>query len=246
MTGQRVVVITGGGSGIGRACAAAFAGQGDSVAIIGRDEAKLRSAAEQIGKDVAVFPADVSQRAQVETAIAAIVERFGHVSVLVNAAGYIVGVSPTTPLDEAERNFDETIGVNLKGALLMALAVTPHLDRPGGRIINISSIAAVRGGGGMYSAAKAGVIGLTYALAGELGPEGITVNAIAPGLILDTEFFGDRMTNERLARTVAQIPMGRPGRPADIAAAARYLASPEASYVNGEIHHVNGGWVFGR
>lgn len=248
MTGQRVVVITGGGSGIGRACAAAFAGQGDSVAIIGRDEAKLRSAAEQIGKDVAVFPADVSQRAQVETAIAAIVERFGHVSVLVNAAGYIVGVSPTTPLDEAERNFDETIGVNLKGALLMALAVTPHLDRPGGRIINISSIAAYTGGSGGgaidYAAAKAGIIGLTHGLARGLSKEGITVNAIAPGFIAETGFTGD-WSDERVRQIVAQTPVGRGGRAEDIAAAALYLASPEASFVTGQALGVNGGWIFG-
>lgn len=98
----------------------------------------------------------------------------------------------------------------------------------------------------MYSAAKAGVIGLTYSLAGDLAAKGIIVNAIAPGLVLDTEFFGERMTEERLRRTVAQIPVGRPGRPTDIAAAVRYLASAEASYVTGQVHHVNGGWVFGR
>lgn len=248
MAGPRVVVITGGGSGIGRACASAFAEQGDSVAIIGRDEAKLRAAAASIGQDVAVFPADVSQRAQVETAVAAIVEHLGHVSVLVNAAGYIVGVSPTTPLEEAERNFDETIGVNLKGALLMALAVTPHLDRPGGRIINISSIAAYTGGSGGgaidYAAAKAGVIGLTHGLARGLSKEGITVNAIAPGFIAETGFTGD-WSDERVRQIVAQTPVGRGGQANDIAAAALYLASPEASFVTGQSLGVNGGWIFG-
>lgn len=106
--------------------------------------------------------------------------------------------------------------------------------------------AAFRGGGDMYSAAKAGLVGLTYSLALELGPDGITVNAIAPGLVLGTEFFGDRMTDERRQRTVAQTPIGRAGRPEDVAEAVRYLASETASFVTGEVLHVNGGWLFGR
>ena len=248
MAARRVVVITGGGSGIGRACAAACAGQGESVAIVGRDANRLREAAESIGQEVAWYPADVSQRGQVEATVAAIVERFGHVTALINAAGYIVGVSPTTPLDEAERNFDETIAVNLKGALLMALAVAPHLDRPGGRIINISSIAAYTGGSGGgaidYAAAKAGMIGLTHGLARGLSKEGITVNAIAPGFIAETGFTGD-WSAERVQGIISQTPVGRGGRADDIAAAALYLASPEASFVTGQVLNVNGGWIFG-
>lgn len=245
---QRVIVITGGGSGIGRSCAEAFARQGDHVAIIGRDGERLRAAAQSIGVDIAWYPADVSRRDQVEMTVAAIVERFGHVTVLVNAAGYLVGVSPTTPLDEAERNFDETIGVNLKGALLMALAVNPRLDRPGGRIINISSIAAYTGGSGGgaidYATAKAGVIGLTHGLARGLSQEGITVNAIAPGFIADTGFTGE-WSDERVRQIVSQTPVGRKGQVDDIAAAALYLASPEASFVTGQVLNVNGGWIFG-
>lgn len=248
MAARRVVVITGGGSGIGRACAAACAGQGESVVIVGRDANRLREAAESIGQEVAWYPADVSQRGQVEATVAAIVERFGHVTALINAAGYIVGVSPTTPLDEAERNFDETIAVNLKGALLMALAVAPHLDRPGGRIINISSIAAYTGGSGGgaidYAAAKAGMIGLTHGLARGLSKEGITVNAIAPGFIAETGFTGD-WSAERVQGIISQTPVGRGGRADDIAAAALYLASPEASFVTGQVLNVNGGWIFG-
>jgi len=138
------------------------------------------------------------------------------------------------------------LDANLIGTYLMTHGLRPYFRRPGARIVNISSIAAFRGGGDMYSAAKAGVVGLTYALALELGPEGITANAVAPGLVLDTEFFGDRMTDERRRRTVAQTPLARAGHPADVVAAVRYLASPEASFVTGEVLHVNGGWLFGR
>jgi 3-oxoacyl-[acyl-carrier protein] reductase len=138
------------------------------------------------------------------------------------------------------------LSTNLVGAYLMAHALGPHLRRPGGRIVNISSIAAFRGGGDMYSAAKAGLVGLSYSLAQDLGPEGITVNAVAPGLVLDTEFFADRMTDERRQRTVSQTPAGRPGRPEDVAEAVHYLASDAASFVTGEVLHVNGGWLFGR
>jgi 3-oxoacyl-[acyl-carrier protein] reductase len=139
------------------------------------------------------------------------------------------------------------LATNLVGAYLMVHAARPILRRPGGRIVNISSIAAFRGGGDMYSAAKAGLVGLTYSLARELAPEGITVNAIAPGLVLGTEFFGvGGIADERRRGIIAETPSARPGEPVDIAAAARYLASPEASFVTGEVLHVNGGQVFGR
>jgi 3-oxoacyl-[acyl-carrier protein] reductase len=131
----------------------------------------------------------------------------------------------------------------------MAMAVVPHLPRPGGRIINISSIAAFTGGSGGgaigYAAAKAGVLGLTYGLARALSADGITVNAIAPGFIAETGFTG-AWSEERVRGIVAQTPVGRGGAAEDIATAARYLASPEASFVTGEILNVNGGWLFGR
>lgn len=248
---SRTIVITGGGSGIGRVAAEAFARQGERVVIIGRDAQKLRATAEALGPQVTWQRADVSQREQVTAAVQAIVEQFDGIDVLVNAAG--TSATPATrtdlPIEEAERNWDADLDIHLKGSFLMAAAVAPHLPRPGGRIINISSIAAFTGGSRAgsvaYAAAKAGVIGMTYGLARELSSQGITVNAIAPGFIANTGFTG-AWPEERVQSLIAQIPAGRAGRSEDIAAAIVYLASPEASFVTGEVLHVNGGWLFGH
>jgi 3-oxoacyl-[acyl-carrier protein] reductase len=241
----RVAVVTGGGTGIGRAVAAAFAKQGDKVVILGRRAEVLQQTAGELG--VRWRQADVSRREEVEAAVRWVVADVGPaIDVLVNNAGGVRGIDQGAPLEEAERAWDEVVGANLKGAFLMAWAALPHLRRPGGRIVNVSSVAAFTGRGGAYTAAKAGVAGLTYWLALDLGPQGITVNAVAPGFIEDTEFFGGGLTAEGRRSRVSQIPAGRPGRPEEVAAAIAWLASPEAAYVNGEVHHVNGGWLFGR
>jgi 3-oxoacyl-[acyl-carrier protein] reductase len=249
---ERQVIVTGGGTGIGRAIAQRFAADSAHITLLGRRQPVL----EQTAKDLQnQFPDAVINWQACDVSSVEEVQAFERwlqqtidapIDVLVNNAGGVDATPDDAPLAELAASAQRLLASNLLGTYLVTQALRPRLRRPGGRIINISSIAAVRGGGGMYSAAKAGVIGLTYALAGELGAEGITVNAVAPGLTLDTEFFGDRLTEARLQRTVAQIPMGRPGRPADIAAAVHYLASEEASYVTGQVHHVNGGWVFGR
>jgi 3-oxoacyl-[acyl-carrier protein] reductase len=249
---QRQVIVTGGGTGIGRAIAQVFAADSAHVILLGRRPQVLEQTATETqtqhpNATVSWQRCDVSSAEDVE-AFARWLANAGDtaVDVLVNNAGGVEVIADDAPLAEMAAYAQRILANNLIGTYLMTQALKPRLRRPGGRVINISSIAAVRGGGDMYSAAKAGVIGLTYALAGELAAEGITVNAVAPGFIMETEFFGDRMTEEGVRRRVAQIPLGRPGRPADIAAAVRYLASEEASYVTGEIHHVNGGWVFGR
>jgi 3-oxoacyl-[acyl-carrier protein] reductase len=245
----RIVVITGGGSGMGQATARTFAGIEDQVVIMGRDAEKLRAAAETLGANVTWQQADVSKREQVARAVSAVVEQFGRIDILVNAAGFALGVTTDMPLDEAEQLWDEVLDTNLKGSFLMAMAAAPHLARPGGRIINISSIAAFTGGsraGSMaYAAAKSGLHGLTYGLARELSPQGITVNAIAPGFVAHTGFTGG-WSEERVRGIIAETPAGRAGHASDIAAAALYLASAEASFVTGEVLNVNGGWIFGH
>ncbi|MFZ5827781.1 MAG: SDR family NAD(P)-dependent oxidoreductase, partial [Bacillota bacterium] len=183
----RTVIVTGGSRGIGRAIAQAFVEDGDQVALIGRDEQALREAAEELGDRVAWQVADVSRREQVEAAVARVVNRSGPVAVLVNNAGFVRGVTTDMEPAEAERLWDEVLNANLKGAFLMALAVAPRMVRPGGRIIQVSSIAAFTGGSRAgstaYAAAKAGLHGLTAGLARELSSQGITVNAVAPGFI---------------------------------------------------------------
>lgn len=247
---MRVVIVTGGGTGIGKGIANAFAKRNDQVVIMGRTEEKLRQAADDIGENVTTICMDVSKREQVQAAVEQVRSQFNRIDVLVNNAGFVHSISADTPLEKAEALWDEEMATNLKGSFLMALAVAKHLPHPGGRIINMSSIAAFTGGsrGGVigYSAAKAGVHGLTVGLARDLGQHGITVNTVAPGVILETDFFGTPLSEASIQARVSQVPMGRAGKPEDVAAAVLYLASLEASYVTGEVLQVNGGWLFGR
>ena len=192
---QRSAIVTGGGRGIGRAIAAALVAEGMRVALIGRDRGKLEQAAQQLGPLALAFPADVGSREQVTRTVSGIVEKLGTVDVLVNNAGIARWVTTKSSLDEAESAIDEVLQTNVKGPYFMALAVAPHLRRPGGRIINISSITAFSGGHGpgsmAYATSKSALHGLTFALARELSGEGITANAVAPGLITDTDFNKD-------------------------------------------------------
>lgn len=239
------------GSGMGRAIAESFVRtENAQVAIIGRDPEKLRATATALEPHTIWYQTDISQREQVAATVADIVGRLGQIDVLVNAAGFAgPSVTADMPLEAAEQAWDTVINTNLKGSMLMTVAVAPHLVRPGGRIIYISSIAAFTGGSRAgstaYAAAKAGLHGLTYGFARELSELGITVNAVASGFVADTGFTG-RWPAERVNGIVAQTPVGRAGHVDDIAAAVRYLAAPEASFVTGEILNMNGGWLFGR
>lgn len=243
------VLITGGSRGIGAGLAASFAADGGAIGLIGRDAHRLAAVARRLDATTTVWrAADVGDREQISRAVSEIADELGGLDVLVNNAGLARWVHADSPLAEAEQLWDEVMTVNLKGAFLASLAAIPHLARPGGRIINVSSVTAFLGGHGgsvAYATSKAGLHGLTYALVRELSQEGITVNAVAPGFIEDTDFNADFPAAAR-QQVLQETPLGRAGSVADVVAAVRYLASPAASFVTGEILHVNGGRVFGR
>jgi 3-oxoacyl-[acyl-carrier protein] reductase len=244
----RLAVISGGGTGIGAATAHALREDGFELILVGRRPEVLDRAVASLGPfGVAGVAADLTDPAQVARVVEAVGERPVD-AVVNNAGGFVV---PSTPsgadglgavADWWRRNVD----ANLLTAVLLTEALRPRIRRPGGRLIMISSIAAQRGGGGPYSAAKAALHGWAFDLARELGPEGVTVNVVSPGYVAETEFFGDRMTAEGHAQRVAQTLVGRAGTPEDVAAAIRYLAGPAAGYVTGQVIGVNGGSVLGR
>jgi 3-oxoacyl-[acyl-carrier protein] reductase len=245
----RRVVVTGGGTGIGRATAWRFARAGDHVTIIGRRQSVLSATAVDINAEVGparvlALDADLSQPSDVERAAATIASA-GSVDVLVNNAGGVGGATGEGLTGVAADWHGELRG-NVLTSVLLTDALDGALRRPGATIINVSSIAAVNGGGDSYSGAKAAILGWTLDLAVRLGPDGVRVNAVVPGYVEGTEFFGDRMTEERHGRFVARTVLGRAGLPDDVAGCIFFLASGDAAYVTGQFLHVNGGAVLGR
>ncbi|SFI11211.1 3-oxoacyl-[acyl-carrier protein] reductase [Streptosporangium canum] len=240
---MREIVVTGGGTGIGAAVAAAFAAHGDRVTITGRREQVLKETAGRLGVSHVAF------NAANPVAVGEALERLpDRVDVLVNNAG------GNTNLDRAPDGDDlmdvaeswwANLNANLMSAVLVTSALTPRLA-DGGRIVTIGSIAARGTGSGSYGAAKAAVEAWTADLAAELGPRGVTANVVSPGLVVDTEFFRGRLTEEGVRRRVESTRNGRPGAPDDVAATVRFLASPEARHITGQVVHVNGGAYLGR
>jgi len=251
---ERVVVVSGGGTGIGRATAELFARQGDQVVLVGRRaEVLARTAAEIGGKDgrVAALPADLTDPVQVRRLADEIVERRQRVDVLVNAAGgnalYHPGPEPLEGLAATALQWTENFRVNTLTAVLLTEALKPHLSSPGGRVLLLSSIAAYRGSGsGSYAASKAALHPYAYDLANELGERQITVNVVAPGYIQDTDFFAGQMSDERRRLQISQTLNKRAGTPEDVAHTVHWLASAGAGHVSGQIIQINGGAERGR
>ncbi|TDE14099.1 SDR family NAD(P)-dependent oxidoreductase [Jiangella asiatica] len=244
MTG-RTIVVTGGGTGIGRAVATAFARDGDTVVVTGRRREVLDGVVAELGGAARAVDFDAADPAAVTAALAALPPT---VDVLVNAAGGNTGFDRPAAVagDLAAQaaawraNFD----ANVLTAVLVTAALLPRLPA-GGRVVTIGSIAARRGGGD-YGAAKAAIEAWTASLAAEIGPRGVTANVVAPGLTMGTEFFRGRLSDARRQRLVDETMTKREGTTDDVAAAVRYLAAPGAGHVTGQVLHVNGGAYLGR
>ena len=242
---NQVAVVTGAGRGIGHAIAVRLASEGARVASVSRTETNAQKTAEEINgvraEAAKAYAVDVADHAAVQKIGSQILEDFGRVDILVNNAGVTRdGLS----MRMSVQDWDTVLNTNLKGAFnLVQALMRPMIKQRSGRIINISSVSGLIGNAGQanYSASKAGLIGLTKSLARELASRGITVNAIAPGLI-ETDM--TRVLSDEIRQAILQkIPLGKLGQPDDIAAAVAYLASAEAKYITGQVLAVDGGMV---
>ena len=240
----KFAVITGAASkrGLGKATAKLFAEHGATVAVLDLDEAAAKEAAADLGPQHVGMACNVTDLEGAKAVIDALIARWGQIDILVNNAGI---TQPLKIMDIGPANYDAVLDVNLRGTLYCSQAVIPHMrKRKTGRIVNMSSVSAQRGGGIFggphYSAAKAGVLGLTKAMARELAPDNVRVNAICPGFIA-TDITGGMLTPEKLEEIKAGIPMGRAGTADDVAGCALFLASDLSAYVTGSEVDVNGG-----
>jgi NAD(P)-dependent dehydrogenase (short-subunit alcohol dehydrogenase family) len=238
---DKTILVTGAGQGIGRAIAAAAVAAGARVAVNDLNPATAGATAASLGERALALPGDVAEPATPLALVAAVVERWGRLDGLVCNAG-IVDTSPFLDIDP--ERWERVQQVTLWSTYYCARAAIPHmLAQGGGRIVTVASVAGKRGGGlsgtVAYATAKAGVIGLTRALAREFGGRGIAVNAIAPGPTETAMVAG--LQGERRARVLATIPLGRLGQPNEIAAAVVFLLSDAASYIHGETLTVDGG-----
>ena len=242
----RVALVTGASQGIGRSCALKLASKGATVALAARNPEKLNELVREItgaGGKAAAFPVDVSDEAQIKSACQAAITQFGKIDILVNNAGI---TRDQLVIRMKRSDWDAVLSTNLTSAYLcIQQVIGSMLKQRWGRIINIASVFGQMGQAGQanYAASKAGLIGLTMAIAREVGSRTITCNAVAPGLIETAMTAG--LGDEFKQNAVKQIPLGRVGSPDDVANAVAYLASEEASYITGHVLNVNGGLLMG-
>ncbi len=242
---DKIAIVTGAGAGMGKATSLMFAREGASVVACDVNEKTVAETAREIealGRQALAIQADVSNYAETKRMGEKALERFGRVDILINNAG-VGDVRKFTEIKESD--WDRILGINLKSVFNCTQAViSGMIARRSGRIISISSVAGVTGTAMHvhYSAAKGGIVSFTKALAKEVGQYGITVNAIAPGMI-DTQFGGPGGAPEQVKRAfMEKVVLGRIGKPEEISAACLYLASDDAGYITGQVLNVNGGF----
>jgi NAD(P)-dependent dehydrogenase (short-subunit alcohol dehydrogenase family) len=245
-----VALVTGGSRGIGRAICVAFAAHGHTVVAAARDANALaetgRLVREAGGLDSAVA-CDMRDAAAIEAMVHTVIDRHGRIDILVNNAGGGTSARPMTSDETPDADWLDTIDLNLTSIFRVCKAVTPHMkSRRSGAIVTVASIASRQGSnlsGIAYTAAKSGLAGLNRHLAKELGPFGIRVNAVAPGIIASERVQAkfDTYTEDERAAIRARIPLGRIGTVEEIASVVAFLASPGASYVHGALIDINGG-----
>jgi len=243
---ERIAFVTGASQGIGRACALKLAAAGAAVAVAARNQDKLNELVTEItaaGGKAAAFALDVTDEEQIKTAVKSAIAHFGRIDILVNNAGI---TRDQLVMRMKRADWDSVLQTNLTSAYLCIQQVTSSmLKQRWGRIINITSVFGQMGQAGQanYSASKAGLIGLTMAIAREVGSRNITCNAVAPGFI-ETAMTAV-LSDEFKQTAVKQIPLGRVGTSDDVASAVAFLASDEASYITGHVLNVNGGLLMG-